>query len=123
MIKRRISQEDMGDINVQGLGNATTHENAEDDEILQNEGNSTCKMFVEVIASEILEAIIRSTSKRPNQSQLEEITIRVNKAIYKTPTRPIAETNNLINEASFYIAKEAWSKTDYKETEQDGGRM
>ena len=55
VIKRRISQEDMGDINVQGLGNATTHENAEDDEILQNEGNSTCKMFVEVIASEILE--------------------------------------------------------------------
>ena len=45
----------MGDINVQGLGNATTHENGEDDEILQNEGNSTCKMIVEVIVSEILE--------------------------------------------------------------------
>ena len=55
VIKRRISQEDMGDINVQGLGNATTHENAEDEEILQNEENSTCKMIVEVIVSEILE--------------------------------------------------------------------
>ena len=55
VIKRRISQEDMGDINVKGLGNATTHENGEDDEILQNEGNSTCKMIVEVIVSEILE--------------------------------------------------------------------
>ena len=55
MIKRRISQEDMGDINVQGLENATSHENAEDDEILQNKGNSTCKMIVEVIVSEILE--------------------------------------------------------------------
>ena len=37
MINRRISQEDTGDINVQGLGNATTHENVEDDEIQQNE--------------------------------------------------------------------------------------
>ena len=55
MIKRRISQEDMGDINVQGLGNATTHENVEDDEIKKNEGNSTCKMIVEVIISEIWE--------------------------------------------------------------------
>ena len=55
MIKRRISQEDMGDINVQGLGNATTQENVEDDEIQQNEGNSTCKMIVEVIISEIWE--------------------------------------------------------------------
>ena len=55
MIKRRINHEDMGDINVQGLGNATTHENAEDDEIKQNEGNSTCKMIAEVIISEIWE--------------------------------------------------------------------
>ena len=55
VIKRRISQEDMGDINVQGLENATTHENAEDNEILQNEGNSTFKVIVEVIVSEILE--------------------------------------------------------------------
>ena len=55
MIKRRINHEDMGDINVQGLGNATTHENAEDDEIQQNEGNSTCKMIAEVIISEIWE--------------------------------------------------------------------
>ena len=55
VIKRRIIQEDMSDINVQGLENATTHENAEDDEILQNEGNSTFKVIVEVIVSEILE--------------------------------------------------------------------
>ena len=53
MIKRRISQEDISDINVQGLGNATTHENVEDDEIQQNEGNSTWKMIAEVIISEI----------------------------------------------------------------------
>lgn len=33
MIKRKISQEDTGDINVQSLGDATTDENVEDDEI------------------------------------------------------------------------------------------
>ena len=38
VIKRRISQEDMGDVNVQGLGNATIHENVEDDDMQQNEG-------------------------------------------------------------------------------------
>ena len=33
VIKRKISQEDTGDVNVQGRGDATTDENVEDDEI------------------------------------------------------------------------------------------
>ena len=39
VIKRKISQEDTDDVNVQGRGDATTDKNAEDDEILQEEGN------------------------------------------------------------------------------------
>ena len=38
VIKRKISQEDTDDINVQGVGDATTDENVEDDEIQQEEG-------------------------------------------------------------------------------------
>ena len=38
MIKRKINQEETGDINVQGLGDATTDENMEDDEMQQEEG-------------------------------------------------------------------------------------
>ena len=37
MIKRKISQEDTGDINVQGLVDATTDENVEDDEIQRDD--------------------------------------------------------------------------------------
>ena len=38
MIKRKINQEQTGDTNVQGLGDATTDENMENDEIQQEEG-------------------------------------------------------------------------------------
>ena len=39
VIKRKISQEDTDDVNVQGRGDATTDKNVEDDEILQEEGD------------------------------------------------------------------------------------
>ena len=52
MIKRRISQEDMVDINVQGMGNATMWKMMRSS---RTRGNSICKMIVEVIISEILE--------------------------------------------------------------------
>ena len=38
VIKRKINQEQTGDTNVQGLGDATTDENMENDEIQQEEG-------------------------------------------------------------------------------------
>ena len=38
VIKRKINQEETGDINVQSLGHVTTDENMEDDEMQQEEG-------------------------------------------------------------------------------------
>ena len=121
MIKRKISQEDTGDINVQGLVDATTDENVEDDEIQRDDrefnmqGNSGGDVNIKEVnnISEDDRRIITETLefsksggnnlvnfKRENQRQLEEITNRVTKVKDKIPARTITETNNLINAAS-----------------------
>ena len=55
--------------------------------------------------------------KKANQCQLEEITNRFNNVIDKIPTRTITETNNLINAACIYVAKELGLKqTTWKQS-------
>ena len=44
--------------------------------------------------------------KKANQRQVEEISNMIKKVIDKIPTRTITKTNNLINAASIYVAKE-----------------
>ena len=121
MIKRKISQEDRGDINVQGLVDATTDENVEDDEIQRDDrefhmqgdsgGDVNIKELNDISEDDrriITETLEFSKSggnnlvnfKRENQRQLEEITNRVTKVKDKIPARTITETNNLINAAS-----------------------
>lgn len=121
MIKRKISQEDTGDINVQGLVDATTDENVEDDEIQRDDrefnmqgdsgGDVNIKELNDISEDDrriITETLEFSKSggnnlvnlKRENQRQLEEITNRVTKVKDKIPARTITETNNLINAAS-----------------------
>ena len=126
VIRRKINQEEMGDTNIQGLGDATTDENMEDDEIQQEEGEfdtqdesgdgANIKELNDIseearrIISEILE-LSKSRENNPvnfkkaNQRQVEEITNRINTVIDKIPTRTITETNNLINAASMVVAK------------------
>ena len=121
MIKRKISQEDTGDINVQGLVDATTDENVEDDEIQWDDsefnmqgdsgGDGNIKELNDIseedrrIITETLEFSKTGGNnlvnfKRENQRQREEITNRVNKVKDKVPARTITETNNLVNAAS-----------------------
>ena len=57
--------------------------------------------------------------KKAKQHQLEEITNRINKVIDKIPTRTITETNNFINAASVYVAKEV----GLKQTRQKQSKM
>ena len=57
--------------------------------------------------------------KKANQHQLQEITNRVNEIINKIPTRTITETNNFINAASIYVAKEL----GIKQTTQNQSKM
>ena len=76
------------------------------------------------IISEILELSKSGESnqvnfKKANQRQVEEVTNRINKVIDKIPTRTITETNNLINAASMYVAKEL----GLKQTTQKQSKM
>ena len=127
VIKRKINQEETGDTNVQGLGDASTDENIKNNEVQQEEGefdvqdepgdDANIKKLNDIseedrrIISEILE-LSKSLENNPvnlkkaNQRQVEEITNRINKVIDKIPTRTITETNNLINAARMYVAKE-----------------
>ena len=127
VIKRKINQEETGDTNVQGLGDATADENMENDEVQQEEGefdmqdepgdDANSKELNDIseedrrLISEILELSKSGENnpvnfKKANRRQVEEITNRINKVIDKIPTRTITETNNLINAASMYVAKE-----------------
>ena len=127
VIKRKINQEETGDTNVQRLEDATTDENMENDEVQQEEGefdmedepgdDANIKELNDIpeedrrIISEILELSKSGENnpvnfKKANQRQVEEITNRINKVIDKIPTRTTTETNNLINAASMYVAKE-----------------
>ena len=127
VIKRKINQEETGDTNIQGLGDATTDENMKDDEIQQEEGEfdtqdepgdgaNITELYdiseeARGIISEILELSKSGENnpvnfKKANQRQVEEITNRINQVIDKILTRTITETNNLINAASMDVAKE-----------------
>ena len=127
VIKRKINQEETGDTNIQGLGDATTDENMKDDEIQQEEeefdtqdepgdGANITELNdiseeARGIISEILELSKSGENnpvnfKKANQRQVEEITNRINQVIDKIPTRTITETNNLINAAGMDVAKE-----------------
>ena len=140
VIKRKINQEETGDTNVQGLGDATTDENMENDEVQQEEGefdmqdepgdDANIKELNDIseedrrIISEILELSKSGENnpvnfKKANQRQVEEIINRINKVIDKIPTRTITETNNLINAASMYVAKEL----GLKQTTQKQSKM
>ncbi|XP_044170403.1 uncharacterized protein LOC122954426 [Acropora millepora] len=140
VIKRTINQEETGDTNGQGLGDATTDENMENDEVQQEEGefdmqdepgdDANIKELNDIpeedrrIISEILELSKSGENnpvnfKKANQRQVEEITNRINKVIDKIPTRTITETNNLINAASMYVAKEL----GLKQTTQKQSKM
>ncbi|XP_067023908.1 uncharacterized protein [Acropora muricata] len=139
-IKRKINQEEMGDTNVQGLGDATTDENMENDEVQQEEGefdmqdepgdDANIKELNDIpeedrrIISEILELSKSGENnpvnfKKAYQRQVDEITNRINKVIDKIPTRTTTETNNLINAASMYVAKEL----GLKQTTQKQSKM
>ena len=140
VIKRKINQEETGDTNVQGLGDATTDENMENDEVQQEEGefdmqdepgnDANSKELNDIseedrrLISEILELSKSGENnpvnfKKANRRQVEEITNRINKVIDKIPTRTITETNNLINAASMYVAKEL----GLKQTTQKQSKM
>ena len=49
VIRRKINQEETGDTNIQGLGDATTDENMEDDEIQQEEGEFERRTSLEMV--------------------------------------------------------------------------
>ena len=140
VIKRKINQEETGDTNVQGLGGATTDENMENDEVQQEEGefdmqdepgdDANIKELNVIsekdrrIISEILELSKSGENnsvnfKKAHQRQVEEITNRINKVIDKIPPRTITETNNLINAASMFVAKEL----GLKQTTQKQSKM
>ena len=99
MIKRKINQEETGDTNVQGLGDATTDENMENDKIQEEEGefgmqyepgdDANIKELNDIseedrrIISEILELSKSGENnpvncKKANQRQVEEITNGIN---------------------------------------------
>ena len=118
----------------------TTGENMEDDEIQHEEGefdtqdesggDASIKKLNDIseedrrIISEILELSKSGSNnlvnfKKANQSQVEEITNRINKVRDKIPTRTITEMSNLINAASIYVAKEL----GLKQTTQKQSKM